>query len=240
MDEATIRVAVAGALGRMGRVACAALRSTDGFAYAGGFARTRVPAERVFDDLHALFEAEHPDVLLDLSTHPGSVEISMTALTHGVRPVIGATGWTAAEREVIARLADERGIGAMLVPNFSVGATLAMRFAAEAARYFPTAEIVEMHHDGKKDRPSGTARLTADRMREAGYGGEVAIHSVRLRGVVAHQETLFGGEGELLTIRHDSFSRESFVPGMLACARSVVRLSGLHVGLEGALEILRG
>jgi 4-hydroxy-tetrahydrodipicolinate reductase len=229
-----VRVVVAGALGRMGRVACAALQRDPGVEYAGGLARTRVPEERIVDDLEELF-ARNPHVLLDLTTYPSTREISLAAVAHGVRPVIGATGWTAADRAALGALVRERGIGAMLVPNFSLGAALMMRFAAEAAKHFPTAEIIEMHHDTKKDAPSGTALLTAERVAAAGGPANVPIHSVRLRGLVAHQQVLFGGEGEVLTIRHDSLSRESFAAGMLACVRAVGSMNDLAVGMESIL-----
>jgi 4-hydroxy-tetrahydrodipicolinate reductase len=237
-----IRVAVAGALGRMGRVAYAALHDKTvcaahpGVTYAGGFARTRVPQERIVDDLDELFNFERPDVLLDLTTHPGSVDISMQAVTHGIRPVIGATGWTADERSTLEKLLEERGLGALMVPNFSIGAILMMRFAEEAARFFPAAEIVEMHHDRKKDKPSGTARLTADRiMAQAGHP-DVPIHSVRLRGLVAHQQVMFGSDGEILTIRHDSLARESYVPGIMRAVEAVMNVNGLVVGLDSILD----
>ncbi len=226
------RVAVAGALGRMGRVAVRAMQMTAGVVYAGGFARTRAPDERIVDDLHELFAAEKPDVLLDFTTQPSSFTVSMDALAHGVRPVIGSSGWREAEREALDAAARERGIGAMLVPNFSIGAMLMMRFAEEAAKLFPSIGIIELHHDQKKDSPSGTARLTAERITQAGGPAEVSIHSVRLRGLLAHQEVLFGTDGEVLTIRHDSFSRESFVPGMRAAVRAVTNVTGLHVGLD--------
>ena len=227
-----LRVAVAGALGRMGRVACTALENDSDVIYAGGLARTRVPAERIVDDLSELLRTEHPDVLLDLTTHPDTVRIAMEALAHGVRPVIGATGWSADERTALERLALERNLGAMLVPNFSIGAMLMMRFAQEAARYFPSIEIVELHHDKKKDAPSGTAKLTAERIASSGGPSAVPIHSVRMRGLLAHQEVLFGTDGELLTIRHDSFSRDGYVPGMLAAVRAVMQVRGLQVGLD--------
>ena len=227
-----LRVAVAGALGRMGRVACNALREAADVEYAGGLARTPVPREHIVTELDVLLENGKPDVLLDLTRHPDSVAISMRALAHGVRPVVGATGWAPEERDALEALAQERGLGAMLVPNFSIGAMLMMRFAREAARHFPSVEIVELHHDGKKDAPSGTAKLTAQRIAEGGGPAQTPIHSVRLRGLIAHQEVLFGGDGELLTIRHDSLSRESFVAGMLAAVRAVMDVGGLQVGLD--------
>jgi 4-hydroxy-tetrahydrodipicolinate reductase len=128
-------------------------------------------------------------------------------------------------------VAGERNVGVLIVPNFSIGAILMMRFAQEAARFFPTAEIIELHHSGKKDTPSGTARETALRI-ERGGGEAPPIHSVRLLGLLAHQEVLFGGPGEVLTIRHDSLSRDSFVSGMIAAVHAVVGMRGLSVGLD--------
>ncbi len=162
-----IRVAVAGALGRMGRIARAALRDLPDISYAGGFARTSAPEDQIFDDFERVLELK-PDVLLDLTTQPVSSDISTRAVVHGVRPVVGATGWSAQERDALSTLAAERGIGAMIVPNFSIGAMLMMRFAQQAARFFPTVEIVELHHDKKLDKPSGTAKLTAEQIAAAG------------------------------------------------------------------------
>lgn len=227
-----LRVAVAGALGRMGRVACTALKETTDVTYAGGLARTPLADEHIFTDLDELLRNEKPDVLLDLTTYPNSVQISMNALAHNVRPVIGVSGWTMQDRDALDAVARERGLGAMLVPNFSIGAILMMRFAEEAAKYFPSVEIVELHHDGKLDAPSGTAKLTAERIIQGGGPSPLPIHSVRMRGMLAHQEVLFGTDGEVLTIRHDSLSRESFVPGMLAAVRKVTTISGLEVGLD--------
>ncbi|HTU69622.1 MAG TPA: dihydrodipicolinate reductase C-terminal domain-containing protein [Candidatus Baltobacteraceae bacterium] len=227
-----LRVAVAGALGRMGRVACTALREATDVTYAGGLARTRVPDEAIVTDFDELMRNGKPDVLLDLTTYPDTVQISMNALAHGVRPVIGATGWGMQERDALEAMARERDLGAMLVPNFSIAAALMMKFAGEAARFFPSVEIIEMHHDKKKDAPSGTAKITAERIAKEGGPANVPIHSVRMRGLVAHHEVLFGIDGELLTIRHDTLSRESFAPGMLAAVRAVMSVRGLQVGLD--------
>lgn len=229
-----IRVVVAGALGRMGRIARAALRDLPDISYAGGFARTAVPEEEIFDDFERVLD-RRPDVLLDLTTQPVSSDISMRAIVHGVRPVVGATGWSYQERDALSTLAAERGLGAMIVPNFSIGAILMMRFAQQAARFFPTVEIVELHHDKKLDKPSGTAKLTAEKINAGGYAAEVPIHSVRLRGLQAHQEVLFGTDGEVLTIRHDALSRECYVRGMLAAIRAVMQIQGLVVGLDSIL-----
>ena len=233
-----IRVAVAGARGKMGRVAVEAFRAAGEFDYVGGLARAADAAEQVYASVDALLTERKPDVLLDFTTHPASVEIAMKALASGVRPVVGASGWSAAERDVLARMAGERALGAMIVPNFSTGAALMMRFAEDAARYFPSVEIVEMHRTEKKDKPSGTALQTAERVERAG-GFKPEIHSLRLPGVVAHQAVVFGGNGELLTIRHDSFSRESFVPGMFAAVHAVMNLRGLTVGLDAILDETR-
>lgn len=205
--------------------------------YAGGLVRALPEGaqERLYDDLAALIASEKPDVLLDLTTYPATVEISLGALRSGVRAVVGATGWSDFDRDTLAREARERSLGALLVPNFSLGAALMLRFAAQAAAFFPTAEIVELHHDAKRDKPSGTSQLTARRIAAAGFEGEIPIHSVRLRGLVAHQEVLFGGEGETLTIRHDSLSRTSFDAGMLAAIRGVMTLDHLVVGIDGLL-----
>lgn len=212
----------------MGSLARECLQNAPDVEYAGGYVRG--------DDLAQLLTTSKPDVLVDFTTHPKTVEVAMTALELGVSPVIGATGWSSEEREDLAKAARDRNIGAMLVPNFAIGAVLMMRFAQEAARHFPTVEIVELHHDKKRDKPSGTATLTAERIVRAGGPAEVPIHSVRLRGLLAHQEVLFGNTGELLTIRHDSLSRESFAAGILCAVRAVRSLRGLTVGLDSLLE----
>lgn len=221
-----LRVAVAGVRGRMGALAKAAVEAADDMVFAGGLARG--------DALDELIDRERPDVLIDVTTQPDSVAISTQALERGVSPVIGSSGWSAAQREALAELSLRTGVGALLVPNFAIGAALMMRFAEAAARFFPTAEIVELHHDKKKDAPSGTSLVTAERI-EARSGTAVPIHSVRLRGLVAHQEVLFGGDGETLTIRHDSLSRDSFVPGILAAVRAVRGLHELAVGLDAII-----
>lgn len=227
-----IRVAVAGARGRMGATACDALRNSGEFCC--GLARTADPSQNIFATLDDVVAAA-PDALLDLTTQPASFEISLAAVSRGIPTVVGASGWSEAQRASLGAAAGERGIGALIVPNFSLGAVLAMRFAQQAAPFFPDVEIVELHHAGKKDKPSGTALETAARV-AAVTGKRPPIHSVRLPGLLAHHEVLFGGAGELLTIRHDSLSRESFVAGMFAAVRAVVRLRGLSIGLDSILE----
>ena len=170
-------------------------------------------------------DAEGCDAAVDFTTPeaaPGNVR---AALEQGVSCVVGTTGWEPAE---LGALAEENGLRLFVAPNFSIGAVLMLRFAREAASHFPRAEIVELHNEAKKDSPSGTAKATAEAI-----GGETAIHSVRLPGLVAHQEVIFGGEGQLLTIRHDTTGRESFADGVLL---ALEKLSGLPPGLTLGLE----
>lgn len=246
-----IRVAVAGALGRMGRVACAAVAAAGDMSLVGGVARApggepllavlgiEGHGGRIYGDAAALCAAEHPDVLVDFTVHPATVDVAKAAVEAGAAAVVGATGWNASERDALARLCQERGGAACLIPNFAVGAVLMMRFAEQAAPFFPTAEIVELHHDAKRDAPSGTSKLTAARIAAASGGRDVPIHSVRLRGLVAHQEALFGGTGELLTIRHDSLSRESFAAGILLAVRGIGSRPGLTIGLDAFLDAIK-
>ena len=161
-------------------------------------------------------------------TVPDAVEANVrAALERGIPCVIGTTGFDHGRVDADAR---ERGVGCFHAPNFALGAVLMMRFAQEAAKHLPHAEIIELHNEAKRDAPSGTAKATAELM-----GGAPPIHSVRLPGLVAHQEVLFGGDGQLLTIRHDTFSREAFVPGVLL---ALERLSGLPPGLTVGLDAL--
>jgi 4-hydroxy-tetrahydrodipicolinate reductase len=240
-----VRVGVAGALGRLGRVACTALAAAGGITLVGAVARSgagelleaRVGVggrARIYDDLEAFYKVGM-DVVVDCSVYPISLDVARIALDNGVSPVIGATGWTEADVASFTAECAAAGVGAMLVPNFSVGAVLMMKLAVEAARVMPHVEIVEQHHDGKRDKPSGTAKLTAQRIAAAGGPQHVPIHSVRLPGLVAHQEVIFGGQGETLTIRHDSLSRDSFGPGIVLAARNVRRGSGCTIGLESLL-----
>jgi 4-hydroxy-tetrahydrodipicolinate reductase len=215
----------------MGTIAREALQRSG--EYCCGLARRADPRDEILASLEEVL-AQKPDVLLDLTTQPDSFAISLAAVDRGVPVVVGVSGWSDEERAALEAKARERGVGALIVPNFSLGAMLLMRFAETAARYFPDAEIVELHHAAKKDKPSGTARETAARMQRAGANAP-AIHSVRLPGLVAHQEVIFGGSGELLTIRHDSLDRASFVAGMLAAVRAVVNRQGLTVGLDSVL-----
>lgn len=169
------------------------------------------------------------DAAVDFTTPEAAPRNVRAALEQGVSCIVGTTGWQPAE---LGMLAAERGLRLFVAPNFSLGAVLMMRFAREAATHFPRAEIVELHNEAKQDAPSGTARLTAELI-----GGDPPIHSVRLPGLVAHQEVIFGGEGQLLTIRHDTTGRESFADGvLLALARLPELPPGLTLGLEALLS----
>jgi len=227
-----VRVAVAGAMGRMGTVAREALQRTG--EYCCGLARRSDAEHRIVASFDAVI-AERPDALLDLTTQPGSFQITMAAVQQGLPTVVGASGWSDEQRSALGEAARERAVGALIVPNFSLGAALMMRFSQVAARYFPDAEIVELHHAGKKDAPSGTARETAALIERSG-GKRPAVHSVRLPGLLAHQRVLFGGAGEVLTIAHDSLTRESFVAGMRAALQAVVQRRGLSIGLDSVLD----
>jgi 4-hydroxy-tetrahydrodipicolinate reductase len=168
------------------------------------------------------------DAAVDFTTPEAAPANVRAALEQGVSCVVGTTGW---DPVPLGALAGERGLRLFVAPNFSVGAVLMIRFAREAAVFFPRAEIIELHNEAKKDAPSGTAKATADLI-----GGDPVIHSVRLPGLVAHQEVIFGGEGQLLTIRHDTTGRESFAPGVLLALENLPELPpGLTVGLDSLL-----
>ncbi len=256
-----IRVGVIGAAGRMGRTVCRAVAEEPDLALVAAVDRSDVGEAavdddvRISDDLEALVQAD-AEVAVDF-THPSAVMDNVRwAIDHAIHIVVGTTGWTDDDLAEIGQRLDKGGnaSNAIVAPNFAIGAVLAQRFAAEAARYLPAAEIIELHHDGKADAPSGTALATARRLaaeRAEAYrgpdaetlagsrGGDVEgvrIHSVRLPGLVAHQEVILGGAGQVLTIRHDSLDRSSFMPGVLLAIREVGRRPGLTVGLEPLLE----
>lgn len=244
-----IRVGVIGAQGKMGSQACRAVQAADDLELAA-----QVDMD---DDLVALTGA---DVAVDF-THPGAVMDNIAwCVSHGVSVVAGTSGFTEDRLATVkSQLAEAPDVGVIVVPNFSVGAALMMRFAAEAARFYESVEIIELHHPTKADAPSGTARRTAELIAaarsEAGTGPipdatvdqvdgargatieGIAVHSLRIRGLVAHQEVILGSAGEILTVRHDSLDRESFMPGVLAAVRAVVKTPGLTVGLESALGL---
>jgi 4-hydroxy-tetrahydrodipicolinate reductase len=178
---------------------------------------------------HELVELEAAEAMVDFTAPDVVVENVRASLEAGVPCVVGTSGWDAAD---VAGKAEEAGLPVFYAPNFAIGAVLMMRLAAEAAKHLPRAEIVELHHETKVDAPSGTAKATAEAM-----GGDVPIHSVRLPGIVAHQEVLLSQPGELLTIRHDAFSREAYVPGVLLALERLPSLPpGLTVGLDALLD----
>ena len=209
----------------------------------------------IYTEFNQLVNDTKPDVFIDL-TNPNSVyNHAKLALQYGVRPVIGTTGFTDAQLEELKTLAEKKGIGAIIAPNFAIGAILMMKFAREAAIYLPDVEIIEMHHDQKLDAPSGTGIKTAQmiaQVREAKLQGHpdekethagargadyegMRVHSVRLPGLIAHQQVMFGGEGELLTIRHDSLNRTSFMGGITFSVEKVMELNKLVYGLENLI-----
>jgi 4-hydroxy-tetrahydrodipicolinate reductase len=213
-----IRVAVAGAAGKMGQAVCAAVEGAEDMTLTG-----RADPRLGTTVAEALLEA---DVLVDFTQPDTAVENARAAVEAGVHAVIGTTGFDPAALSDLAG-----GANVFVAPNFAIGAVLMMRFAAEAARHMQAAEIIELHHNAKLDAPSGTAKRTAELM-----GGDVPIHSVRLPGLVAHQEVILGDVGQTLTIRHDSTMRESFMPGVLLAIRRVGELEeSLLVGLEHLL-----
>jgi len=200
----------------------------------GKVGRAVVPLlERGGHEVQGIEIGEEADVAglaaaVDFTTPEAAPENVRAALAQGVSCVVGTTGWDA---QALGEAARERGLRLFVAPNFSLGAVLMMRFAAQAAQYFPRAEIIELHSEAKQDAPSGTARATADLI-----GGDTIIHSVRLPGLVAHQEVIFGGEGQLLTIRHDTTARESFAEGVLLALEKLPELPpGLTVGLDALL-----
>ncbi|HLS04647.1 MAG TPA: 4-hydroxy-tetrahydrodipicolinate reductase [Actinomycetales bacterium] len=251
MSGSTIKVAVLGARGRMGsHVVSAVEAATD---------MSVVAQIDVDDDLDKQLADSGAQVAVDF-TLPSVTEANVTALiAAGIHAVVGTTGW---DEEALARIEKQiagRNVGVLIAPNFSLSAVLAMNFAQQAAQWFESAEVIELHHPDKVDAPSGTAVHTAEMIarvrREADLGempdattqaldgargalvAGVPVHSVRLRGLVAHEEILFGGPGEQLTIRTDSFDRISFMPGVLAAIRKIGQRPGLTVGLDQLLDI---
>jgi 4-hydroxy-tetrahydrodipicolinate reductase len=222
-----IRVAVSGAAGRMGETACEAVESADDLELAG---RADPALEAPLAD--ALGDS---DVMVDFTTPDAAPGNIREALAAGVHAVVGTTGF---DLDEIRKATEDAAEGArcFVAPNFAIGAVLMMELSRRVAAHMPECEIVELHHPGKLDAPSGTAKRTADLIAEAGGRVHEPIHSVRLPGLVAHQEVIFGGEGQTLTIRHDSTDRRSFMPGVLLAVRRVGELpEPLTVGLESLL-----
>jgi 4-hydroxy-tetrahydrodipicolinate reductase len=249
-----ITVAVAGAAGRMGRETVEAVKAEADMELVAEISRG--------DSLADILASKKPNVLVDFSVPDSIVDNIETALMNGVVPIIGTTGLSQSDIAIVRELCCQYELGALIAPNFAIGAVLLMRFAKEAARYLPDAEIIEMHHEKKRDAPSGTAAKTAEMIAEGraelapialpadayeklpgargGKGeGDVPIHSVRLPGFVASEMVIFGGSGQTLTLRHDSIDRKSFMPGVLLAIRQAPTLAAnggdLVYGLENLL-----
>ncbi|WP_077621751.1 4-hydroxy-tetrahydrodipicolinate reductase [Sediminibacillus massiliensis] len=210
----------------------------------------------IYEDLEECFQSVEADVLVDLTTPEVGYKHTKLALEYGLRPVVGTTGFTEEQLAELTDLAERKELGVVIAPNFALGAVLMMQFSKWAAKYFPDVEIIERHHDNKLDAPSGTAVKTAQLIKEAreskkqGHPDEketiegargadfdgMKIHSVRLPGLVAHQEVVFGGSGQNLTIKHDSFHRESFMSGVKLAVEHVIKLDMLVYGLENLLD----
>ena len=247
----TIKVGVLGARGKMGSQTCAAINSTKDL---------ELVASIDLGDSIDLLKNNGAQVVVDF-THPDSVMKNLEyAINNGIHVVVGTTGFDQNKLNSLKNLlAAKPGVGALVAPNFGLGAVLMMQFAAKAAKFFESAEIIELHHPDKADAPSGTASRTAELIGNArseaklpampdktssslaGARGakvnEIPIHSVRLRGLVAHQEVLFGDQGETLSIRHDSIDRSGFMPGVLLAIREVGKRPGLTFGLENYMEL---
>ncbi|MCL6617315.1 MAG: 4-hydroxy-tetrahydrodipicolinate reductase [Anoxybacillus ayderensis] len=263
-----IRIVIAGPRGRMGREAVSLVHHTEHFqlvavvdrmnegktlAELDGFPAIEAP---IFTDLERCLQTVQADVVIDLTTPEVGKRHTEIALRYGVRPVVGTTGFTEDDIARLTQVAEEKKIGAIIAPNFAIGAILMMKFAQMAAKYFPHVEIIELHHDQKLDAPSGTALKTAQLIQQVrssfmqGHHAEketiegargalydgMRIHSVRLPGLVAHQEVIFGGDGQTLTIRHDSFNRASFMSGVRFAVETVMKLETLVYGLEHLIE----
>ncbi len=263
-----ISIVIAGPRGNMGREAVKMVVNEDQFALkavvdhrydgismkeAEGMEPLDIP---VYKEIEACFTEEQPDVLIDL-TNPETGKVHLRkALEHGVRPVIGTTGFTDEDIKELSAEAEKKKLGAVIAPNFAIGAILLMKLSRMAARYMDDVEIIEQHHDRKLDAPSGTAMKTAQMISEvreekrqghpdepeawehargAEYEG-MRVHSVRLPGRVAHQEVIFGGEGQTLTLRHDSLNRTSFMPGVRLAVEKVMETTGLVYGLDEFID----
>ena len=262
-----IRVGVIGAAGKMGREVCRAVLADPELTLVAavdvagnGMVGELIGGDskvKLSDELDTLSDAE-VEVAVDF-THPSVVMGNLRyCIRHAIHAVVGTTGITADHLKEIQELIDEEGgeSNVVVAPNFAIGAVLMMRFAASAVKYLHSVEIIELHHDQKADAPSGTALKTAEEIakeRDAaspspvsketipgvrgGAASGIPIHSVRLAGLVAHQEVLLGGPGQLLTIRHDSFDRASFMPGVLLAVKAISTRPGLTYGLEHLLEL---
>lgn len=266
--ERPVRVAVVGAGGRMGKEVvklvlqdqdlelAAAVGIRDGGKDAGTLAGMPPCGIPVMTDLEMALVEQKPDVMVDF-TNPASAYINTAlAVKHGVRPVIGTTGFTPEQIEDLDKQCISRGIGGLIAPNFSIGAILMMKFAAQAAKYLPHVEIIETHGDQKLDAPSGTSIKTAEMIAanrqelrqgnpkeeeiiegaRGGYYNGFRIHSVRLPGVFAQQEVIFGGFGQSLKIRHDSYERAGYMPGVKMAIEKVMGYTGMVYGFDHFID----
>jgi 4-hydroxy-tetrahydrodipicolinate reductase len=223
-----IRVVVSGAAGRMGETVCETVEAAEALELCG---RADPQLDSPLEEVLAGAE-----VMVDFTTPQAAPENVKQAVNAGVHAVVGSTGFDLDQLRSDVEAADG-GARCFVAPNFAIGAVLMMQFARSAAVHLPQCEIVELHHDRKLDKPSGTAKRTAELIREAGGNVHEPIHSLRLPGLVAHQEVVFGGEGQTLTIRHDSIDRRSFMPGVVLAVRRVAALPDrFTVGLERLLE----
>ncbi len=222
-----IKVVVSGAAGRMGEAACGAVEGADDMELIG---RADPALDTSVNDV-----LEGADVMVDFTTPDAAPANVFDAIEVGVHAVVGSTGFDLEELKAHVLRADSKA-NCFVAPNFAIGAVLLMQASKLIAPHMPEAEVVELHHDKKVDAPSGTAKRTAELIREAGGNVHEPIHSVRLPGLVAHQEVIFGGEGQTLSIRHDSIDRSSFMPGVLLAVRRVADLPERFViGLEELL-----
>ncbi|GGQ99651.1 4-hydroxy-tetrahydrodipicolinate reductase [Kitasatospora griseola] len=247
----TLRVAVIGAKGRIGSEAVKAVQAADGLELVAALGRDSKLTELTDAGVDVVVELTHPDSVM------GNLDF---CLRNGIHVVTGTTGWTEERLETVrGLLAEAPGLGLLIAPNFSIGAILGMKFSQLAAKYFESVEVLELHHDRKADAPSGTAARTAQLIAaaraEAGLPPQqdptthglpgargadvdgVPVHSVRLRGLLAHQQVMFGDTGETLTIRHDSMHHSSFMPGILLGVRKIADHPGLTFGLEHFLDL---
>lgn len=264
-----IKIIVAGPRGRMGQEAVKLVNKIENYELVavidykhGGKMLNELegfsdfPNVPIYDTIENCVANVKGDVLIELTTPEMGMHHTKTALLHGIRPVVGTTGFTKEDLQELEEICHEKELGCIIAPNFAIGAVLMMKFAQMAGKYFQHVDIIELHHDKKLDAPSGTAVKTAEmiasvrKYKEQGHPNEketipgarganyegMHIHSVRLPGLIAHQEVIFGAEGQTLTIRHDSYNRESFMSGVKLAVDTVVTIDTFVYGLENILE----
>ncbi len=263
-----IKIVIAGPRGRMGREAVKFVQQSDDYHLAAvvdhkndggrlsdfeGFSGLDIP---VYSNMEECFQKVEATVLIDLTTPEFGMRHTKIALSYGVRPVVGTTGFTKENLNELDAICKEKGLGCIIAPNFAIGAVLMMKFSQLASKYFNDVEIIELHHDKKLDAPSGTATKTAEmiaevrEMKRQGHPNEketmagargadyegLRIHSVRLPGLIAHQQVIFGDTGQTLTVRHDSYNRASFMSGVKLAVDTVMKIDTLIYGLENIIE----